>query len=791
LSHSDKKGTSVRKGAKKAEAREIDARIAEAAETREPAAKQAVDQHAELQKVSKRTAELEAQVGDLEEQLRKAREDHRNAQARADDLERRTHDESATTRKHFDDLHETLKRVRAERDQAVEKAEKQERAASSMSEAVAALRKRLDESRGEAKELREALEEKVVSAEDAADKLDERVHELTDETAGLRKQIDDGRAEATKAQESRTAAEARAADLERRVQEFTSKVPALTDEATTLRRQFEELGAETKRVQEARDQNAESARKAEARAAELERRLADETAALRKQLDERPAPASGDETAALRREAADLKQRLEKAEATAAEANRFFGSLEQELLQAREEAAKSAALQATVDKLEKTRRELEGRVEKFALAMSGLEGKLREAKSAPAAAPPPPPPPTPTPAPVVVAPPPPPPPPPPAPEPKKRSALDDLFDSDPPPPPAPAPPPAPVVSVASIFDPEPPAPPAESPKVEPPPARPSPAPSIFDPEPSPAPVSAAIPLPQSVPGPTSSPETTLRPQHAFGPPGADGQPSYVLHEMMPADPLGVLYRASEREGGRQFAVRFISGQAGEEQTQTIEREVEKLISLPHPNILHVQGTGRRKNRLYLAMDLVQAPSLARAKIHDLRRVLSILCDAAGAVHYAHEEGIHHGDLHPDNIIVAKDGDQDQPLVKDFELGFLLETLVAPPSPKDGRPYLRNLAYLPPEQVNGSKPKLTVAGDVYGLGATLYAALGGRAPFEGKDAGQVRTRVMFEEPTPLVKLRSDVPEPVSTIVRRAMVKESGLRYATAKDFHDALEKLLRS
>lgn len=675
MSHSDKKGTSVRKGSKKAEAKELDARIAEV----EPAPKQAVDHHAEFQKLSKRAAQLEDQVGDLEEQVRKAREDHRNAQARADDLERRTQEESATTRKHFDDLHETLKRIRSERDQAVDKAEKQERGATGMSEAVAALRKRLEESRAENKELRD----KLISTEGVADDLDQRAQGLTGETAELRRQLEDALADGRKAQEARTAAEARATDLGHR----------LNEETNALRKQLEARTLE----------------------------LAGETAALRKLIDDSAAELksaletrdrSEKEIAVLRREAAEMKQQAALAEEKAAEANRYFASLERELLDAREAASKPAVPAA-----------------------------------APAAAPPPPPPE------------------PPKPEPRSNS-LD------------------------SIFDPEPAAPPAPPQVEEKPPPPPAPAPSVFDPEPAPAaPIAASIPPSQPVPAPASSPETTLRPQHNFGPPGPDGQPGFVLHELLPPDAMGVVYRASERATGRVFAVRFLAGQAGDEQTKVIEREVEKLIALPHPNILHVQGSGRRKSRLYLAMDLVQFPTLARAKIHDLRRVLAILCDAAGAVHYAHEEGIHHGDLHPENIVVARDGEQDHPLVKDFELGFLMETLLAPPSPKDGRNFVRNIAYLPPEQVNEAKPKLTVAGDVYGLGATLYAALGGRAPFEGKDAAQVRTRVMFEEPPPLVKLRADVPEPVATIVRRAMVKESGLRYATAKDFHDALAKLL--
>ena len=130
------------------------------------------------------------------------------------------------------------------------------------------------------------------------------------------------------------------------------------------------------------------------------------------------------------------------------------------------------------------------------------------------------------------------------------------------------------------------------------------------------------------------------------------------------------------------------------------------------------------------------------------------------------------------------------LVKDFTLAYLIETLILPPpAPKEPRKHVRSLAYLPPEQVDAAKPKLSVAGDVYALGATLYAALAGKPPFEGKDAAQLRTRVMFTEPVALNKVRPDVPEAVATVVRKAMVKESGLRYAKAGQIADALTKFL--
>lgn len=294
--------------------------------------------------------------------------------------------------------------------------------------------------------------------------------------------------------------------------------------------------------------------------------------------------------------------------------------------------------------------------------------------------------------------------------------------------------------------------------------------------------------PAAVPGPSAA-ETTLRLQNFFGPAGEDGEPLYVLHELRSRDEMGAIYRASERASGRVFAVRFMSGQSGDEETRAIEREVEKLIALPHPNILHVQGIGRRKNRIYLAMDFVDAPTLGQAKIQDPARICAILRDVAAAVHYAHEEGILHGDLNPENVLVASDGLQDNALVKDFGIGRLLESIGAPSPGKEGAVWIRNPAFLPPEQVRVLKTGLSEAGDVYSLGATLYGALAGRPPFEGKDVQQVVKRVMIEEPLPIEKVQPGVPEALGAIIRKAMAKERGLRYAAAQEMAAALTRFL--
>ena len=159
----------------------------------------------------------------------------------------------------------------------------------------------------------------------------------------------------------------------------------------------------------------------------------------------------------------------------------------------------------------------------------------------------------------------------------------------------------------------------------------------------------------------------------------------------------------------------------------------------------------------------------------------------GSATAANEEGVFHGDLNPENILVAREEEKDHALVKDFALAHLLET-VASASPGAAL-VIRNPAYLAPEQARVLKPALCAATDVYGLGVTLYAALVGRPPFDGKDAAQIQKRVMIEEPPPVERIRPDVPKALGAIVRRAMAKERGLRYASAKEMAEALMKFL--
>lgn len=320
--------------------------------------------------------------------------------------------------------------------------------------------------------------------------------------------------------------------------------------------------------------------------------------------------------------------------------------------------------------------------------------------------------------------------------------------------------------------------------------------SAAEPAPEPGDASAPEPAPKSpesagtaVEGGSGCPSASGEETSIFGPEGEDGRGRYELVELLSRDAMGAVYRARERDAEGCFAVRFLPAQEDEERTAAIERQVQKAVGLPHPNVLQMLGTGRRGAQLFIEMDLIEAEPLGRARIEEVSRLCMIFRDVAEAVQYASDEGVFHGNLNPETILLGEDESGDHVYVREFGLAYLLESAARPAEDMPSPLSIRDPAFLPPEQATAVTPPLTAAVDVYGIGASLYACLAGRPPFEGKDARQIRSRVMMAEPPPLEAVRPDLRSALAVIVRRAMAKEAGLRYASARELADALTGFL--
>lgn len=205
-------------------------------------------------------------------------------------------------------------------------------------------------------------------------------------------------------------------------------------------------------------------------------------------------------------------------------------------------------------------------------------------------------------------------------------------------------------------------------------------------------------------------------------------------------------------------------------------EVEKLKRLSHPHILPVLDAGIEKNRPYLVYPRAEHDSLGDL----LRRTSPLSCEEAvrllsqigQALACAHERGIIHGNLKPENVLFNGANDA---LLSDFRLKSLAKNNVY-------RVDTRSACYMAPEQFTGG---LSQASDQYGLACMAYELLTGRVPFSALTSETLRTRHRQDKPMPLSLFITDLPVYVEAAILRAMAKKPVERHANMAAFISAL------
>jgi predicted Ser/Thr protein kinase len=259
--------------------------------------------------------------------------------------------------------------------------------------------------------------------------------------------------------------------------------------------------------------------------------------------------------------------------------------------------------------------------------------------------------------------------------------------------------------------------------------------------------------------------------------------------------MGMVYRAVQEGPDRVVALKVIrpdrlDGLSPEQRGDAVRRfetESRAAARLGHPNIVPVFEVGEVEGRPFYSMQYVLGASLAdlvESAPLEPRRAAAYLEQVARAVHEAHRHGILHRDLKPENILV--ESGTDRVFVADFGLAKLAQ---------EGAEGTRTGAvmgtppYMSPEQAQDSA-RVTVASDVYSLGATLYALITGHPPFPGKEPPAVKLRrVIEEEPVPPRRLRPDLPRDLETICLKCLHKDPQKRYASADELAGRLRLYL--
>jgi tetratricopeptide (TPR) repeat protein len=263
---------------------------------------------------------------------------------------------------------------------------------------------------------------------------------------------------------------------------------------------------------------------------------------------------------------------------------------------------------------------------------------------------------------------------------------------------------------------------------------------------------------------------------------------YELIRELARGGMGVVFEARQVSLNRPVALKMIltGVLALEDDRRRFRLEAEAVANLDHPHIVPVHEVGEHAGFSYFSMKLVPGGSLATRLsefIDRPRDTARVVATIARAVHHAHQRGILHRDLKPSNVLLDAEG---APHVVDFGLAKRTETgaeLTASGA------VLGTPAYMAPEQAEGKRGQVTIATDVYGLGAVLYTLLAGKAPFGGDSVIETLEQVKLRVPDPPSGAKREVARDLQTICLKCLEKDPARRYESAEALAADLERYL--
>lgn len=271
---------------------------------------------------------------------------------------------------------------------------------------------------------------------------------------------------------------------------------------------------------------------------------------------------------------------------------------------------------------------------------------------------------------------------------------------------------------------------------------------------------------------------------------------YRIVRLLGKGGMGEVYLAEDTKLDRQVALKILPAELAEdsERRARFEREAKVVASLNHPNIVTIHSVEEDNGIHFLTMEMVHGKDLSEIIPEGgltLTRFFDIATPLADAVSTAHQSGVTHRDLKPDNIMIGDDG---RLRVLDFGLAKLAETAIGEAGPaeaptqsvtQEGK-VLGTVAYMSPEQAEGKV--VDHRSDIFSLGIILYEMATGQRPFNGDTSLSVLSSILRDTPSSVTDLNARLPRQLGRIVRRCLQKELDRRYQSAIDLRNELEEL---
>ena len=259
---------------------------------------------------------------------------------------------------------------------------------------------------------------------------------------------------------------------------------------------------------------------------------------------------------------------------------------------------------------------------------------------------------------------------------------------------------------------------------------------------------------------------------------------YELEEVVGHGGMSTVYKAHDSLLERNVALKVLHKQYNEDEdfVERFKREARSVAQLQHPNIVTVIDRGEEGGRQYIVFEYIDGENLKELVVRkgrlDVRTALEIALEIARGLSFAHEHGLVHRDVKPQNVLLNGDGGAK---VTDFGIARSLDV---EHSVTQTGTVLGTSNYIAPEQASGQP--VDAHTDVYSLGIVLYEMLTGELPFPGENFVAVAMK-HIQEPSPsILDARGDVPLRIAEMIDRALEKDPEHRFPTMDAFATEIE-----